>query len=198
MKSDMIVEQITERINKVLNPKRLKHTLGVLDYSILLAKKHEEDELPVKIAALYHDAYRNHSRNELFDIAKKNCLTITREEMYNPILLHGRLAAFDLKKKYPSLTRLDEIAEAVEFHTSGYDFGSKIGKIIFIADSLEKNRIYPGVDELRKLSIEDLDAAFFLILKGKFRFALQKERLILKETVVAYNKLIINGDAKYD
>ncbi|MFP4461170.1 MAG: bis(5'-nucleosyl)-tetraphosphatase (symmetrical) YqeK [Thermotogota bacterium] len=194
MKSDIIVDEIIERIKKTLNPKRLKHTMGVLDYSILLADKHKEEHLSVQVAALYHDAYRNHTKKELIDIARKNNLKLSQEEEFNPVLLHGRLAAKDLKNRYPQLSRIDEIAQAVQYHTTGYNFPSKIGKIIFIADSLEKNRIYPGVDELRKLSIEDLDAAFFLILQGKIRLALEKNHLILKETVITYNKYLMNGE----
>jgi len=194
----MIAEEIIGRIKKTLNPKRLKHTMGVLDYSILLAEKHTEESFPVKIAALYHDAYRNHKKKELLQIAKKNNLEITSEEQFNPVLLHGKLAANDLKNRYPTLSRLDEIAQAVRYHTSGYNFASKIGKIVFIADSLEKNRIYPGVDELRKLSVEDLNSAFFLILKGKIRLALEKKHLVLKETINAYNQTIINGEINND
>jgi len=194
----MIVKEIMTRIKKTLNPKRLKHTMGVLDYSILLAEKYNEEIFPVKIGALFHDAYRNHKSNELLKIAKKNHLKITPEEKFNPILLHGRLAAYDLKKNYPNLSEIDKIAEAVQYHTSGYLFDSNIGKIVFIADSLEKNRIYPGVEELRKLSMEDLNAAFFLILKGKVRLALEKNQIILKETLNAYNKNLINGEKKYD
>lgn len=198
LKSDMIVEEIIERIKKNLNPKRLEHTMGVLDYSILLAEKHDEEILPVKIGALYHDAYRNHKKSEMIQMAKKHQLHITKEEAFNPVLLHGKLAANDLKNRYPNLLRIDEIAQAVEYHTSGYVFSSKIGKIIFIADSLEKNRIYPGVDELRKLSIEDLNTAFFLILKGKVRLALEKNHLILKESLKAYNRALINRESIND
>lgn len=194
MKSDMIVEEILSRIKKTLNPKRLKHTMGVLDYSILLAEKHNEEIFPVKVGALYHDAYRNHKRSELIKIAKENHLKIRPEEKFNPILLHGRLAAYDLKKTYPNLPKIDKIAEAVRYHTSGYFFSSNIGKIVFISDSLEKNRIYPGVDELRKISMEDLNTAFLLILKGKIRLALEKNQIILKETLNAYNKSLINGE----
>ncbi len=198
LKSDMIVEEIIKRIKQELNPKRLKHTLGVLDYSVLLAEKHNEDSLPIKIAALYHDAFRNHKKKELIQIATKNGITITAEEQFNPILLHGKLAANDLRTRYPSLSRIDEIAQAVQYHTSGYTFSSKIGKIVFIADSLEKNRIYPGVEELRKLSIVDLNSAFFLILKGKVRLALEKNHIILKETLKAYNSTLINEEIIHD
>ncbi|HRW33548.1 MAG TPA: bis(5'-nucleosyl)-tetraphosphatase (symmetrical) YqeK [Thermotogota bacterium] len=198
MKSDMIVKEITKRLKNQLNPKRLQHTMGVLDYSVLLADKHNEEQFQVKIAALYHDAFRNRKRDELLVLANENQMHLSDEELKNPLLLHGRLAADDLKKRYPELSRIDEIAEAVHYHTSGYQFGSKIGKIIFVADSLEKNRVYPGIDELRKLSLQDLDAAFFLVLKGKIKYALQKGHLLLKETVFAYNRILINGETIND
>jgi len=198
LKSDMIVEEITKRLKNQLNPKRLQHTMGVLDYSVLLADKHNEDQFPVIIAALYHDAFRNHKRDELLVLANKNQMQLSDQELNNPLLLHGRLAAYDLKRRYPELSRLDEIAEAIHYHTSGYQFVSKIGKIIFVADSLEKNRIYPGIDKLRKLSMNDLDAAFFMILKGKIEFALQKGHLLLKETISTYNHILINGETIND
>jgi len=194
----MIVEEIVAEIKKELNPKRLKHTMGVFDYSVLLAEKHGEELQPVQIGALYHDAFRNHKKSELIQIAKKNRFQLTQEEMFNPVLLHGKLAANALRQKYPNLLRLDEIAEAVQYHTSGYPFRSKIGTIVFIADSLEKNRIYPGVEALRKLSMEDLNAAFFSIIKGKIRLALEKKQLILRETINTYNQLMIHGEKTYD
>ena len=38
-------------------------------------------------------------------------------------------------------------------------------KIIYMADYIEPNRDFPGVDKLRKLAYEDLDAAMVLGLK---------------------------------
>ncbi len=193
MKSDMIVEQIKEQIKDKLNPKRLRHTLGVLDYSLMLAKRHDVDSRSVTIAALYHDSYRNHTREELLRLAQENNIYISPEEEFNPVLLHGPLAASTLRHRYPDLENIDEIVDAVKYHTSGYYFKSKIGKILFIADSLENNRVYPGADELRKLSLEDLDGTFKKIIQAKLGFSLKKGQLILQETVIAYNKLIIYG-----
>ncbi len=44
-------------------------------------------------------------------------------------------------------------------HTTGRAHMSLVEKIIFLADAIEPGRNYPGVDEIRKLAYEDIDAA---------------------------------------
>lgn len=198
MKSDMIVEKIHDELKTLLKPKRLRHAEGVLDYSVKLAERHGVDSEAVSIAALYHDYFRNLDPEKLIEKAETYGVTISEWDRKRPVLLHGKLAAMDLKEKYPDLKYLDEIYEAVMFHTSGYPFGSDIGKILFVSDSVEVNRQFDGVEALRNLAMVDLDQTCFAILKNKIKHAMEKGTVILPETIMAYNEMIMNGVGKDD
>jgi predicted HD superfamily hydrolase involved in NAD metabolism len=182
----------------MLKPKRLRHAEGVLDYSVKLAEKHDVSVDSVKIAALYHDYFRNKTLKELLEMAENKNVVINPWERQRPILLHGKLAAVDLKEKYPEIENLDFICEAVKNHTSGYLFTSDIGKILFISDSVEVNRDFDGVEGLRENAMENLDETCFKILKNKIKHAIEKEHVILPETIIAYNNMIMNGVDKSD
>ena len=51
---------------------------------------------------------------------------------------------------------------AVACHTSGKGDMTLLEKIIYIADYIEPNRDFEGVEELRRLAYEDLDRALLL------------------------------------
>ncbi len=193
MKSDTIVDEIHENLKKLLNPKRLRHAEGVLDYSVKLARIHGENEESVSIAALYHDYFRNLKSDELLAKADEFGVLVSEWESNRPVLLHGRLAAIHLRQNYPDLENLEQILEAVRFHTSGFSFSSGIGKILFISDSVEVNREFQGVDLLREMAVENLDRTCLEILKNKIKRSTEKGNVILPETINAYNKMIMNG-----
>lgn len=57
----------------------------------------------------------------------------------------------------------DDIYSAIFWHTTGKADMTLLEKILYIADYMEPNRAFPGVDKLRKLAYEDLDRA---VLEG--------------------------------
>lgn len=59
----------------------------------------------------------------------------------------------------------DRVYSAIRWHTTGKPDMTLLEKIIYMADYIEPNRDFPGVDKLRKLAYEDLDAAMVLGLK---------------------------------
>lgn len=191
MKYDTIVEELRNRLQKEVSEKRLLHSEGVLDFAVRLANRYDVPEYMVKIAALAHDTFRSHSANELFVIALDMGIRPDRFESEKPKLLHGKVSAVDLKLRYPNLKNVNIIANAVRYHTSGYPFKEPVGKILFLSDSLEENRYYPGIDKLRKLAFEDLDKTFFEIVKNKIRFAVDKEGFVLPNTIKTYNSFVL-------
>ncbi|MGL5916458.1 MAG: bis(5'-nucleosyl)-tetraphosphatase (symmetrical) YqeK, partial [Culicoidibacterales bacterium] len=50
------------------------------------------------------------------------------------------------------------VIEAVRYHTTGHPQMDEIAKCIFIADYIEPNREFPGVQEARSKAYESLDA----------------------------------------
>jgi nicotinate-nucleotide adenylyltransferase len=53
----------------------------------------------------------------------------------------------------------EAVVSAIECHTTGKAAMNMLEKIIYVADYMEPNRDFPGVEELRKLAYSDMDAA---------------------------------------
>ena len=54
------------------------------------------------------------------------------------------------------------VVEAIRSHTTGKANMNMLEKIIYVADYMEPNRDFPGVERLRELAFSDMDAALKL------------------------------------
>ena len=59
----------------------------------------------------------------------------------------------------------DAVVSAIEHHTTGKADMNLLEKIIYVADYMEPNRNFPGVEKLRELAFSDIDAALKLGLE---------------------------------
>ena len=62
---------------------------------------------------------------------------------------------------------------------------STLEKVVYLADAIEPNRFYPGVDELRRAAEEDLDKACLMSLKSTADFVLSAGKYLDQDTVLA-------------
>ena len=85
-----------------------------------------------------------------------------------------------------------EILDAIRYHTSGKPEMSTLGKLIFVADMVEKGRTYDGVERLRKLFEGDFEVCFKECLKEEVLHLINKKSYIYSETLDAYD-YYING-----
>ena len=53
----------------------------------------------------------------------------------------------------------DQVYQAILYHTTGRADMTLLEKIVYLADYMEPNRSFEGVDKLRQLCYTDLDAA---------------------------------------
>ncbi len=63
-----------------------------------------------------------------------------------------------------------EILRAIMYHTSGREGMSTLEKLLYLADLLEEGRTFRGVEELRALFWEDLDACLARSLKEQVEY----------------------------
>ena len=59
----------------------------------------------------------------------------------------------------------DAVVSSIEHHTTGKADMSLLEKIIYVADYMEPNRDFPGVERLRELAYSDITAALKLGLE---------------------------------
>ena len=64
-------------------------------------------------------------------------------------------------------------------------------KIIYLADIAEPGRkIFSGIEEIRHTMSNNINRAMILALRSSMTYVMQREKLLIKDTVKAYNSLI--------
>lgn len=184
--------KLQKKMKKVLEEKRFQHTLGVAYTASNLAFVYGYDDKKAFIAGLLHDSAKCISHQKRLMICKKNHLEITTVEEENPVLLHAKVGAFFAKEKYGVCD--EEILNAIRFHTTGRPDMTLLEKIIYVADFIEPHRKkLPRLDEIRKISFEDLDMAIYMILKNSLNYLEKGNAKIdtkTEETYIFYKKMI--------
>lgn len=80
----------------------------------------------------------------------------------NPKTLHAATGAQVAQRVFGEN---EAVCRAIESHTTGRAHMNTLQKIIYIADYMEPNRDFPGVEQLRKAVEGDLDRAVLLGLE---------------------------------
>lgn len=183
-----MVEEILTLAEKMMTKERYIHTINVRDFALLLAKIHKANPKEVEIAAVSHDLFRDVPSGKLLKISKIWNLKIEDIEKKHPILLHGKVAAEFLRRRY-RLTN-ESILISVAYHTSGHPEMNEVGKILMIADTVGFDRNFPEVEKLRNVSYQDLNRAFVEILKNRMMYALKTNRYLLPKSVDTWNSTV--------
>lgn len=172
-----------------LTPKRFKHTLNVVEAAEQLARTYGCDGEQAKLAALLHDCAKYLSDEEQLGYAQKHQLKIDRVSQNDPQLLHGPVGAVLAGERYGVTDTA--IQKAIDCHTTGCKHMSTLDKIIYLADYIEKDRSFPGVETIRQLAEIDLDEAMIMALTNSICHVAHTGALIHKRTIEARNDLII-------
>lgn len=155
-------EELEKIVISLLKPNRVAHVLGCRDTAVALARCYGADETDAARAGLLHDITK----------ALDGPLQLTLCDGYGKIL-------DDFSRKYPKTLHAltgslvaerifgekGAVVTAIRWHTTGRANMSLLEKIIYIADYMEPNRDFPGVERLRALAYTDLDAALKLGLE---------------------------------
>ena len=83
-------------------------------------------------------------------------------ETENEKLLHAKTGAALAREMFGIS---DRVYEAIRWHTTGKPDMNLLEKIVYMADYIEPNRDFEGVEKLRELSYENLDEALTLGLE---------------------------------
>lgn len=176
---------LMDYINHNMTEKRRVHTYAVAEEAVKLARRYGEDVEKAELAALFHDFFRGISAEELNRYVREFGLSPAYFDNNN--LAHGKIAAIVMERDY-HITDQD-IINAVSFHTTGRAGMSLLEKIIYLADAIEPNRVYPGVKELRELAMEDLDRACLQSLEKNIEYIRNRGVYLDEDTLKARDEL---------
>lgn len=172
------------------------HIYRVRDMARQLAHRHGIDEEMAALGMLAHDVARAMSDKDLLDRANDLGLPIGLVERQLPLLLHGPVGA-EILQREDGLTD-QSLYRAVYWHTTAHPSLDELGKVVFLADKLDPEKIvyYPYLPQLRKLAMEDLDRGLLAFLNWETAARLNRGELVHPESVVARNSLLAASTAK--
>lgn len=139
--------------------KRRPHVEGCSQTAAELALRWGADQELARRAGILHDITKAMGPAEQLLLADRFALPLTPFQRANPKLLHAKTGAAVARAVFGEP---EEVCEAIYWHTTGRAQMTLLEKILYIADYMEPNRSFPGVETLRELVQRDLDAGIAL------------------------------------
>lgn len=173
-----------------LKPKRMPHVLGTEQEAIRLARQYGADETLARVAALLHDCTKKLSHEEQLALCAVYGIELDAVERSTPKLLHSKTGAALAREVFGVC---DAVYEAIFWHTTGKPDMTTLEKVIYMADYIEPNRDFDGVEELRRLTHTDLDRGLLLGLQETIREMQEKSLPVHRNTLEARNYLLEKG-----
>lgn len=139
----------TVRKDLRLSEKRMRHTEGVVEAALLLAKRHFPGEITpeeAELAALLHDYTKEYSVEQHLALCAQYGVQIPPEEKRMKKLLHARTASLLAEYVYHAP---EAICSAVRWHTTGKAAMRPLELVIYLADYIEAGRKHPSCVRLR-------------------------------------------------
>ena len=187
-------KQAKELVRSRLSEKRYEHTLNVKKMAVKLARRYGVDEDRAALAALLHDSAKELSKDEMRAIMRAHPEYAEGGEARPTPVWHGICAALLARTEWG--VEDEAILSAIACHTAGKPGMSKLDKIVYLADMSSKERDWPGVNKLRKLELQDLDAAMLMALKRTNDFVLSQGKLLDPMSKAAYDEIKAQVDAR--
>ena len=164
----MDLKEAKELARKRLGDKRYHHTLNVEKMAVKLAKRYGADCDQAALAALLHDTAKEMpTADQLALLRAHPDLAGNTENRPTPIW-HGVCAAILARTQWGVTD--EAVLSAVACHTAGKPGMTLLDKILFMADMTSEERDFDGVEELRKLEMEDIDKAMYKALDDSMTF----------------------------
>lgn len=181
-----ILKKLTKEMEKVQDPKRFTHTIGVEYTAAALAMRYGADLEKAQLAGLLHDCAKCMGNDKLLSSCAKHNIPVTDVERRNPYLLHAKVGSYLARKEYK--IEDPDILNAILYHTTGHPDMTLLEKIIFTADYIEPGRKQaPNLTEIRQLAFTDLDAAVKKILADTLEYLKSGEGEMDPMTEETYN-----------
>ncbi|MFT8310011.1 MAG: bis(5'-nucleosyl)-tetraphosphatase (symmetrical) YqeK [Sporolactobacillus sp.] len=184
----MRIDEAKKTIKEILPEKRYIHSVGVSQTAGELAKKYGGDEEKARLAGMLHDIVKYFSDDELKSMILRKPGTWSDCLKYSDKLWHAPAGAIYVQEQYG--VNDSDLLNAMIYHTTGRKQMTLLEKIIFLADYIEPNRDFPGVDEVREAAKQDLDHAVLLELQKTITHLLSKQQSVYPKTFEAYNDLV--------
>ena len=169
------MEELEQVVVSLLNPNRVKHVLGCRDTAADLAKVWGTDVTDAARAGLLHDITKALDGPLQLTLCAEYGKVLDEFSENNPKTLYALTGSLVAERIFGEN---EAVVSAIESHTTGKAAMNTLEKIIYVADYMEPNRNFPGVEELRRLAYTDLDGALKLGLEMTLSVLKEQKRQI--------------------
>ncbi len=184
-------DEIEKILMEHLDERRFNHVKRVVEKAVYLANKHNAPIDKVEMGAYLHDISKFFEVNhmlQLLDDVMEMYPEILSKEYQTSQFLHGFAGAEYAKIKLN--IRDKQILDSIRYHTIGKKDMDIVSKIVYLADAIEDERKWTGVEKTRKLAEIDLDKAILFELDEKLKYLISREALIHPNALEFRNSLI--------
>ena len=156
------MEQLESIVVRLLNPNRVRHVLGCRDTCVALAKRWGADETDAARAGLLHDITKALDGPLQLTLCRAYGKILDDFSMKYPKTLHALTGSLVAQRIFGENSL---VVSAICSHTTGKADMNVLETIVYVADYMEPNRDFPGVEQLRALAFSDLRGALKLGLE---------------------------------
>lgn len=180
---DELLKKIQERVSE----KRYKHMLGVEKSARELAERFGVNCDKAGLAGLLHDYAKELSDQDFLQLITEKNLDPDLKNWGNNIW-HGLVGSYVVASEL-GITN-DEILRAIALHTTGSKDMTDLDKIVYVADYIEENRQFPGVDRAREIACVSLNQVVAYETAHTISHLANKGIPIYPKTLETYNYFV--------
>ncbi|NLM50341.1 MAG: HD domain-containing protein [Clostridiaceae bacterium] len=188
----MDILQMTQKLKGVLKEKRFIHSVNVSKTAAEIAHLFNVDPKKAEIAGLLHDCAKNFDKEVMRDIIIKNNLSKDEIILSEPALYHAVVGEYIARTEYGISD--PDILEAIFYHTIGCGDMKPLSCVIYLADLIEPTRNWPEIEELRRLTYEDVNLALIRAFDISIIHVIGKGRAIHPNTIYGRNSFVKKVD----
>ena len=179
-------EQLELKVISLLKPNRVRHVLGCRDTAVALARHWGADETDALRAGLLHDVTKALDGELQLTLCRAHGIVLDDFSRKNPKILHALTGSVVAERIF---CERNAVVGAIESHTTGKKDMTLLEKIIYVADYMEPNRNFDGVEKMRQLAFSNIDEALKMGLEMTIQVLKEQGREISGRSNDALNWL---------
>lgn len=180
-------DELVAKLKNALTDSRFQHVLRVEQTAMDLAERNGVDVEKASIGGLVHDYAKQRPDKDFIEAIKTYHLDPELLN-YGNAIWHGVVGWLFVKTEL-KITDID-ILNAVRYHTVGHQFMTPLEQIVYMADYIEPGRNFPGVDEARKITFDNLQAGVAYQTKQTLSYLVAHNKPVFPQTIVTYNSWV--------
>ena len=169
----------------LLKESRINHVLGCAQTAVQLAELWGVSQQDAYRAGILHDVTKALPGDLQLALCDRYGVELDSFSRENPKTIHAITGAAVAEKVFGEDAA---VVSAIESHTTGKRNMNTLEKIIYIADYMEPNRNFEGVEQLRRLAQTDLDEALKMGLEMSIALLREQGRAICPRSLEALEK----------